>query len=358
MFDDDFDSIDVPPVTGVWQFWKSLRRTARRVGPWLTIGLLLWATALTLSLPTYAWFENVVANRYPEGATTFFTDVDFRTDHAEGLRNLSDSQRASLAFFQVIAVLGGVFAAGGWLQVTLERRQGSDLRRFLFGGGRYWWRFFRVFLLAATILVAWNWVLYGYPWETYVLEGWKEMPAHTLNRDSAAFAETLGSELEKHQLVWLQDGLFAGIFALTLAWGIYTRSRLALLDDRSVVWAGACALCMMVRHPLKTLRPLVLLFLFEFVVVTVVMGFATGKLDVTLENEPARGVILAMGAIGLLAVLFREILRGSQYHAAIKVSQELIKPTLRPDPWQTIGGPGGPQYPVDDEHGERYGVSL
>jgi hypothetical protein len=31
---------------------------------------------------------------------------------------------------------------------------------------------------------------------------------------------------------------------------------------------------------------------------------------------------------------------------------------LRPDPWHTIGGPGGPQYPVDDEAEERYGVSL
>ena len=42
----------------------------------------------------------------------------------------------------------------------------------------------------------------------------------------------------------------------------------------------------------------------------------------------------------------------ARYHAAVKVSQEIVRrPPEKPDPWEAIGGPGGPQYPVgeDDE---------
>lgn len=355
---DDFEMPEGPPRTGFWQFLDSLRHALRRVGPWLTVGLVIWATAFTLALPAYEWFESAIQNRYAPGSITHHLDRDFRTDHQEGLANLRNAHAASLAFFQILAILGGVFAAGGWLQVTLERRQGSDLRRFLFGGGRYWWRFLRVFLCVVLVNIGWRWVFFDEPWELYVFGAWHDMPEHTMNPSSGSFAETLESETRKHQLVWLQHGGFAIVFFLTLLWSIFTRTRLALLDDRSVIWAGACAFFMILRHPVKTLRPFVLLLLLEALVVVGLLGGATRLFDGWLVDDPARATILAMGAVGLLAVLFKEVLRGAQYHAAVRVSQELIKPTLRPDPWQTIGGPGGPQYPVGDDDGERYGVSM
>ena len=50
-------------------------------------------------------------------------------------------------------------------------------------------------------------------------------------------------------------------------------------------------------------------------------------------------------------------MRGARYSAALQVSHQLVRPLARPNPWKkTIGGPGGPRYPVDD--GEDFGVSL
>ena len=50
-------------------------------------------------------------------------------------------------------------------------------------------------------------------------------------------------------------------------------------------------------------------------------------------------------------------IRGAGYYAAIKVSQEIVRPLSRPDPWKSIGGPGGPQYPVGGG-GDEYGVAM
>ena len=53
--------------------------------------------------------------------------------------------------------------------------------------------------------------------------------------------------------------------------------------------------------------------------------------------------------------MIREVMRGASYHATMKVSQAIVRPPRRgDDPWRTIGGPGGPQYPVEDVDGSQY----
>ena len=50
-----------------------------------------------------------------------------------------------------------------------------------------------------------------------------------------------------------------------------------------------------------------------------------------------------------------EVMRGARYHAMTKVSQAIVRPPARAeDPWRSIGGPGGPQYPVGDGAGDEY----
>ncbi len=51
-------------------------------------------------------------------------------------------------------------------------------------------------------------------------------------------------------------------------------------------------------------------------------------------------------------------MRGAKYVTAVEITRTLVRPVTPPDPWHTIGGPGGPQYPVDSDDGERYGVSI
>ena len=67
--------------------------------------------------------------------------------------------------------------------------------------------------------------------------------------------------------------------------------------------------------------------------------------------------LFALIALGQAVLCWRTIVRGARYSAVLQVSHQLVRPLARPNPWKkTIGGPGGPRYPVDD--GEDFGVSL
>ena len=54
----------------------------------------------------------------------------------------------------------------------------------------------------------------------------------------------------------------------------------------------------------------------------------------------------------------RQILcRGARYNAAVQISRILVPPLVQPDQWgKHIGGPGGPQYPIEDS--DEYNVSI
>ncbi|MEM9381376.1 MAG: hypothetical protein AAGB93_15590, partial [Planctomycetota bacterium] len=73
--------------------------------------------------------------------------------------------------------------------------------------------------------------------------------------------------------------------------------------------------------------------------------------DARSAAAPPAWPVAALCGVPPLGVICRQNTRGAYYHAAGRVSQSLIPPTdARPDPWtDTIGGPGGPQYPVDDD---------
>lgn len=341
------------PVRRGWVFTAAIRSCTKRVQLWGGMTLLLAAFAGVLAMPAAEWMGATVGSRYAPGQVSAGLDTVFRADHGRSLSQVQSGQAAGAALLQVLALFLGVFSAGGWLQVTLERKSGKTLRRFLFGGSRYFLRFLRVTLLALAVIALFRWMLYGLPWDVLVLEGMLEVPEHDLNR-----LESLDSELLVRRLGWIQDGAMALLFALTMVWAIYTRTRLALHDSRSAFWAGGCTLLSMLRHPIVTLRPMGLLFFVEALVVVGVCGLATDSFDSKLVTQPSTWWVLALGATGLLALAWREILRGARYHVAVAVSRQVVKPTLRPDPWRVIGGPGGPQYPVDDDLDERYGVAM
>jgi hypothetical protein len=66
--------------------------------------------------------------------------------------------------------------------------------------------------------------------------------------------------------------------------------------------------------------------------------------------HPEPLAIAFLFALGQVALLWRVILRGARYHAAAAVSRAVVRPIARPDPWRaSIGGPGGPRYPLDGE---------
>ena len=242
-----------PPV-----FWSALKTSLGRTPVWLFCWLVPLLLALVLSVPWRGWFDRTLEKRYEPGSMLAYLDENFRADHAGDLQALKHGTAGVGAALALVVMLFGVFAGGGWLQVFLERTRGHSLRRFLWGGARYFWRFARVWILTLCALAAFGWLFYGWPWKvlTSMLFGAED-----------GDLEVLTSELSATLVIWTQDGIYGLCFALVMVWGDYTRTRLALQDTRSAVWAGMCTIGLIVLHPLRTLRPMLLILLIEAAVV-------------------------------------------------------------------------------------------
>ncbi len=326
-------------------FLRALNGAIGRTPLWITAALLTTLLSLVVSLPWFGFFQDSMDHRYEPGSLISTLDETFRFDHREARAVLEGGTRSTAAMAALIAMLLGVFTAGGWLQVFLERTGGQSLRRFFFGGSRYFFRFFRVLLLSLLTLHLVGFVVYGAPWEFLVHDLLLGVEGGDLDQ--------LASELSARQVVFAQDGLYVLLVALVLVWGDYTRTRLALHDTSSAVWAGLCSWTMILLHPIRTLRPIALLWITE----AAALGLAwilSDELQAALGAESNWIPLLLLVLLGQLVLFWRTIVRGARYGAAVQVSHSLIRPLPRPDPWkQTVGGPGGPRYPIG---GDEYGV--
>ena len=337
-------------------FTRALLSALARVPIWLLVWSLTFLLALAVALPWYSWLHDVVSHRYEPGQVSGYLDTIFRQDHRQALGTLNDTTGESAAILAFLSMLFGVFFAGGWLQVILERTRGHSLRRFLFGGARYFWRFLRVMLLTLLWLLLFGWLLYGAPFQELVLGSWLGVP-----KSDWGALESLDSEGTVFAVRATQDGIYALLFGLTLCWADYTRTRLALQGTHSSIWAGLQTFFTLLRHPIKTLRPLLLLLAVE-VVVIVLLGLLIDYAEsgfVAPEGAagPTTTRVWMIGLLSQLVLAWRIVVRGARYHATALVSQEIVRPISRPDPWrESIGGPGGPRYPL--EEGDEYGVAL
>ncbi len=341
MIDDDLTGPRLPI------FWGALRHALGRAPIWFFCWCVPLLLALVLAVPWRGWFDGVLAHNYGPGSMLLSMDEGFRVDHEREMSSLQRGTAGVAAALAFVAMLFGVFSGGGWLQVFLERTQGHSLRRFLWGGARYFWRFARVWLLTLATLAVLGWILYGWPWKTLM---------HFLFGAEDGDLEVLESELSVVLVTWCQAGLYGLAVALVLAWGDYTRTRLALQNTRSALWAGICTWGLILLHPVRTLRPMLLLLLIEAVVVFG-LGLVSWDVNTDLTSTSSVLSLLTLFAIGQVALLWQGISRGARYHAATQVSRALVPPLLQPDPWASrVGGPGGPQYPIDVT--DDYGVSV
>jgi len=336
-----------------WLFLRSLKTIVGRAPIWLSTAGFLLLLSLPLSLPWYSWFQGVTGS-YEPGTLLHGLDANFRHDHRAGLNALTSSTARSGAGLFLLASFAGIFTAGGWLQIILERTRGRSLRRFFYGGSRFFFRFMRFWLITLLVLAGLHWVMFGWPWERFVLEG-----ALQISADDAGSLETMSSERAVLVLGWVQHGLAALGFALVMCWGTFSRARLASHDGQSALVAGLTTMWTMLCHPILVFRPIVLLFLVEFALVTLLCGSLSGMLDARLAGLEQGGAwtVAALGLVGLFALVVREIVRGASYYAAVHVTRKVVPPLSRPDPYKAIGGPGGPQYPVEGD-GDEYGVVV
>ena len=328
-------------------FLGALRAALGKMPLWV----FCWSVPLLFaSVPGLAWkswFEETLDSRYPAGELMASMNEVFRFDHRtdlEALRRGGGGVMAALAF---AILFFNAYCAGGWLQVALERTSGASMRRFMWGGARYFWRFVRVLVISLATLSVLSWVFYGWPWKALmsVLFGAEDGNLEVLLSESTAVT-----------LEFLRAGGYAIFFALILVWGDYTRARMALHNARSAAWAGLCTWGLILWHPLRTLRPFLLILILE---VAVVFGFGRWSWGVNsgLTSETTFGTLVLLFALGQVPLLWQAICRGARYFAAVRVSRAIVPPLAQPDPWASrVGGPGGPQYPIDNT--DDYGVSF
>jgi len=357
-------SSEMPEKPGAFLFLVALRKAAARPILWIATWAALFLLGLAPALATLGFMRGAFHDGTADwrvlretgaglGADTWTLSETFRHDQREGLAQLATAHAHVLSALAVMAILLGVFAAGGWLQLAYERVDGRQFRRFCFGGAVYFWRFLRVLLLVALLLALVRWVCYGTPWKELVLGQLIGVPENDWGK-----LESLDSERDVARLGWIQDGVAALGFALVLVWGTYTRTRIAQRDGRSALGAGIATLFVLLRHPIQTLRPLLFLYLMQVLVVVAAGGWLVEHIDGRAAGQPRFEHVAALFAVAQVAALWRHLSRGATYLAAASVSQHLVPPHKKKgNPWLSIGGPGGPQYPIGTDENE-YHVAL
>jgi len=344
---DPRDQQPTEPELPRWIFLHSLRVSLGRTSVWLTHFALVGALALAAAAPWFGFYDASIAHRYEPGALVRELDETVRFDLRSARDALEAGSRGWVSVLSLVALLVGAFTAGGWLQVCLEHTQGESVRRFFYGGARFFFRFARVVLMTLAALQLVGWLVYGSPWEFLVLEKLLGLPKPDLHE--------LTSEAVARRTVFIQDGLYAVLFALVLSWADFTRTRIAAHGHKSVVWAGLCSMATIVLSPLRVLRPLLLLWLVEALALALAW-LAMAQLEGALGPRSGKWTVLAMFALGAGVLAWRTIIRGARYCACVLVTRDVVRPPSRPDPWRrSVGGPGGPRYPID---GDEYGVAL
>lgn len=333
-----------------WITLDALRVALGRPPVWMVVWALEALLAIAPAVMFHSWMSRAIANRYEPGTLVANLDAIFRVDQRRAMDFVDASAGEVGAVLAFLAMLIGCFCAGGWLQVFLERTHGHSLQRFFLGGARYFWRFFRVMLCAISVLALVSWMIYGPAWERVVLEWGMKIPHSDVDK-----LETVASEDIALRVRWVQHGLYALGMALVLTWGDFTRTRLALHDTSSAVWAGLCTVFTLVRHPLRTLGPMAGLFIVEAILVGAAGVFAR-NVEGGIASHPDLYSVGALLLIGQIVLAWRVVLRGARYNAAISVSRDVVRPIARPDPWkESFGPPTGPRYPIG---GDEYGMSL
>jgi hypothetical protein len=329
---------------------EALRVTLGRPPVWLLVLAVECLLALPAAIAYHGFMTSATEHRYAPGSLFANLSENFRFDQREETEAVNTTIARVGAVLALFSMLFGCFCAGGWLQVFLERTRGESLKRFFFGGARYFWRFFRLLVLSLLTLALVGWVVYGWPWNRVVLQWLLDVPPRAFGS-----LETLDSETIAFRLRFAQSSLYAVLFGLVLTWGDYARTRLALHDTHSALWAGICAWWTLFRHPVKTLRPMIGLFAIELSIV-LVLGWLARSVEADIVRSSESFSIGILFATAQFALLWRVIVRGSRYHAAVQVSREIVRPIARPDPWkESVGGPGGPRYPIG---GDEYSVSM
>jgi hypothetical protein len=285
---------------------------------WGIAALLELALALPPALLWQQWLGSAIGSRYEPGELFANLSTTFRFDHREGLGALDANASLWLGFAALLAMLLGIFFAG-WAQLAFDDGEGKVIARAGQGARRFFWRYVRVWLVTLVLLSLWSWALFDWPWKKLVLDWILRLPESNGDR-----LEALTSEWSAVALRVAQAALYALGVALLLVCADYARLRIAWKDGRSALagWIGAAAL--LLRTPVRALRPVAVIFVLEVAILVAASLLSRryeGRIGV---NEAGLGAVALLAATTAVVAFLRCWLRGARYLAAGEVVRESV----------------------------------
>ncbi len=292
---------------------KTFRALAHGLGsalaePRLALALWAWSALLTLPVAAPVWRVWRDATADAPRADALIDGLNLAT-----FRELTKFDAtspwslavAALGGVLLLAVVGQALVAGGTLEVLVSDERGPFLRRFLAGAGGYFWRFLRVFVLAA--------VAAGLTLGAVVLVF---MPLSAITSDSA------------WEPGWylVQAARVVALATVALFWLIavdYARIRMAIeRDRRSALAALARGVATVARHPLRTFG--------IWIAGGVLVALLVAAYD--LFGGWTASALFAMLAAQQLVMLFRAGIRVAVVGAEIHASRQLMAAAAAPPP--------------------------
>jgi hypothetical protein len=302
---------------------RALRGLARALLCWRW-----WAIAaaleLCLALPPalfwHEWLRGALAGRYAPGELFGNLSTVFRFDHRAGLDELGNQAALWMGCAALVAMLLGVFFAGGWVQLAFDAQEGPVVARALPAARSHFWRFVRVWLITLALLALWSWMLFDWPWRKLVLDWILRLPDSTGDR-----LEALTSEWSAVAVRLTQAGIYALGVALCLCCADYARLLIARRSGRSALAGWFGALWIVGRSPVRALAPLAAIFALELALVAAASACARASEGGIVLGQSGLGAVALLAATTLALTLARCWLRGARYMAAAEVVRERVR---------------------------------
>jgi len=294
---------------------------------------LLWAwyglLALVPALPAWSWWNGVLGSS-PEAASVlkrFDLGVFLDLTAGKGINGIG-LLTGSAAAAGVLALVSSAFAFGGILEVFgTEDDKRSFMHRFFRGGGHFFWRFFRLAIMAGVCLV---------------------LATGAMSALMAAATAPMGKS------EWEPAGYLGGVATMVVVLAVaalfllaldYARIRVARDDSRSMLKAYASGLGFVLRRLLPVYGIAILFVAALAALAGIYLAYET--------NAPAAGT---WTAIAVLFVIQQAVVLGRVFLRVALVGAErqfhitaLPKPVLPAVPYTEFVAPVAPTPPAPAE---------
>lgn len=294
---------------------------------WLFAAAMELLLALPMALAYHQWLSSTIAQRFEPGDLFANLSTNFRFDQRSSLEQLGEHNASMGAVMALLAMLLGMFIAGGWASLSFGRPRGW--RAAAAGGARFFTRYLRVWLGTLLLLALWSWVMFDTPWKSWVLGGLCGLPSADYER-----MESFTSEWSAVGVRLAQMTIYALGIVLLMVVADYARLRVAWRDARCVTFEFLGAGWLVLRHPWRALAPLAGVGALELGVIALA-GYAARNIEAAIGINQGNWVSVAsLATISALLVALRCYCRGARYALAARVVVRQVEPMAKPFPWR------------------------